>query len=130
MDYGYCRRVELPMAQAIERVTETLQENGFGVLCDIDVKVTLKKKLDLDVRPYRILGACNPPLAHQALSAEPNVGLLMPCNVVVYEDEDGATQVASVDVEKLLGVVGRPELAGIAGDVNARLRASIDAIAD
>jgi uncharacterized protein (DUF302 family) len=128
MDYGYRRGVEMSMEEAIEKVTATLQQNGFGVLCDIDVKATLKKKLDLEVRPYKILGACNPPLAHQALSAEPDVGLLMPCNVVVYEDFDGVTQVACVDVEKLLGVVGRPELASLAADVNARLRASIDAL--
>jgi len=128
MDYGYRRQVELSMEAAIEKVTATLQDNGFGVLCDIDVKATLKQKLDVEVRPYKILGACNPPLAHQALSTEPEVGLLMPCNVVVFEDAEGHTQVASVNVEKLLGVVGKPELSDIAADVNARLRASIDAL--
>ena len=128
MDYGYRRQVKLSMEDAIEKVTASLQENGFGVLCDIDVKATLKNKLDVEVRPYKILGACNPPLAHQALSAEPDVGLLMPCNVVVYEDAEGQTQVACVNVEKLLGVVGRPELADIAADVNARLRAAVDAL--
>jgi len=128
MDYGYRRQVDMSMEDAIEQVTASLQENGFGVLCDIDVKATLKKKLDMDVRPYKILGACNPPLAHQALDAEPGVGLLMPCNVVVYLDAEGATQVAGVDVEKLLGVVGRPELKDLAADVNQRLRAAIDAL--
>jgi uncharacterized protein (DUF302 family) len=128
MDYGYRRPVELSMEDAIEKVTETLKENGFGVLCDIDVKSTLKEKLDVEVRPYKILGACNPALAHQALSAEPDVGLLMPCNVVVYVDAEGVTQVASIDVEKLLGIVGRPELAEIASDVNSRLRNAVDAV--
>lgn len=128
MDYGYRREVGLSMEDAIEKVTATLQDNGFGVLCDIDVKATLKKKLDVEVRPYKILGACNPPLAHQALSAEPDVGLLMPCNVVVYQDVEGNTQVACVNVETLLGVVGRPELAEIAADVNLRMRAAVDAV--
>jgi len=128
MDYGHLRTVDLGLDEAVEKVTATLQEEGFGILCEIDVKATLKKKLDIDRGAYRILGACNPPLAHQALDAEPEVGLLMPCNVVVYVGEDGRTRVGSVDVNKLLGIVGRDDLQEIAADVTRRLKKAVDAV--
>jgi uncharacterized protein (DUF302 family) len=128
MDYGHVRTVDLGLDEAVEKVTATLQQEGFGILCEIDVKATLKKKLDIDRSPYRILGACNPPLAHHALDAEPEVGLLMPCNVVVFQGEDGRTRVASVDVNKLLSIVGRPELKEIAVDVSERLRRAVEAV--
>jgi uncharacterized protein (DUF302 family) len=125
MDYGTLRTVDMPVERAIERVTEELGKEGFGVLTTIDVKSTLKKKLGEDVRPYVILGACNAPLAHKALSAEPGVGLLLPCNVVVYEDAQGRTTVGAVDAVRMLSVVGRPDLLPVAQDATARLRAAV-----
>ncbi len=105
---------------AVQRVTAALKAEGFGVLTEIDVKDTLKKKLDVDFRQYKILGACNPPLAHRALTAAPEVGLLLPCNVVVSEAA-GGTEIALVDPIGMLGFVGRPELEPIAAEARARL---------
>jgi uncharacterized protein (DUF302 family) len=106
---------------AIAQVTEALQVEGFGVLTEIDVKATLKKKLDVDFRPYKILGACNPPLAHDALGIAPEVGLLLPCNVTVSEETDGRIQVSIIDPEVMLGVVDNPDLEAIACDAKERL---------
>ncbi len=106
---------------AIEKVTAALKTEGFGVLTEIDVKETLKKKLDVDFRPYKILGACNPPLAYKALSVAPEVGLLLPCNVTVAQAMDGGVEVAFVDPLAMLGVVANPGLKGIADDARARL---------
>ena len=128
MNYGYSRTVGLSLDAAIEKVTATLGDEGFGVLTTIDVKATLKKKLDIDRRPYVILGACNPHFAHQALEQEEGLGLVMPCNVVVYEAEDGSTTVAAIDVGSMVSVVGNPELETFAGPVNEKLRAAIDAV--
>ncbi|RMG43554.1 MAG: DUF302 domain-containing protein, partial [Methanobacteriota archaeon] len=97
MSYYFSKKVDLPFEKAIERVTEILQEEGFGVLTEIDVKETLKKKLDVGFRKYRILGACNPPFAHQALLAEPQIGLMLPCNVVVQETDEGMVEVSAID---------------------------------
>ncbi len=105
---------------AVQKVTAALQAEGFGVLTEIDVKQTLKKKLDVDFRPYKILGACNPPLAYRALTAAAEVGLLLPCNVVVAAAEAG-TDVSLVDPLGMLGVVGRPELEPVAQEARARL---------
>jgi len=128
MNYGYSRTVELPLDAAIEKVTATLGDEGFGVLTTIDVKATLKNKLDIDRRPYVILGACNPHFAHQALEHEEGLGLVMPCNVAVYEAENGSTTVAAIDVHAMVSVVGNPELEGFAGPVNEKLKAAIDAV--
>lgn len=114
--------------ETIEKVTAELAKEGFGVLTEIDVKATLKKKLDLDTRPYRILGACNPQLAHQAIDAEPDVGLLLPCNVVVREEENGSITVAFMDPLIVLGITGREDLAPFGVDAKARLERVRDGV--
>jgi uncharacterized protein (DUF302 family) len=116
-------RIELdvPYEQAVERVTAALKKEGFGVLTEIDVQATLKKKLDADFRKYVILGACNPPLAHRALSTQLEIGLLLPCNVIVYE-ENGNSVVSIVDPISMLGVVKDPELKPVADEARARLQ--------
>ena len=126
--YGYHVEVDTGYEEVRERVVAALKEQGFGVLTEIDVKATLKKKLDADFRKYTILGACNPPLAHRALQAEPQIGLLLPCNVVVFENDAGGSTVAAIDAEVQLGVVGRPKLVEVAREVNARLREVLKAV--
>jgi uncharacterized protein (DUF302 family) len=111
---------ELDHADAVERVREELRAEGFGVLCEIDVRATLKEKLGVDSDPYIILGACNPPLAHEALSTEPELGALLPCNVVVYRRDD-TTHIAAIDAERMLSIVGNDELAPIAAQVREKL---------
>jgi uncharacterized protein (DUF302 family) len=113
-----------PFADAIERVRAELNEEGFGVLCEIDVQATLREKLGVEQEPYTILGACNPPLAHQALSAEPELGTLLPCNVVVYE-RAGATHISAIDADRMLAIVGNDELAPIAAKVRDKLAAVV-----
>jgi uncharacterized protein (DUF302 family) len=110
--------------EALARVREDLKAEGFGVLCEIDVQATLREKLGEEMGRYVILGACNPPLAHRALQAEPDLGVLLPCNVVVYED-NGATRVAAIDAERMLSIVGKEELAPIAAEVRRRLEAVV-----
>lgn len=128
--YGFGRTLALPYEQAVERVRAALKEQGFGVLTEIDVKQTLKAKLDAEFRPYVILGACNPPLAHRALRAELGVGLLLPCNVVVYANDDGTSSVEAMDPEAALGIVGdNPAIAEVAREARARLQAALDAAA-
>jgi uncharacterized protein (DUF302 family) len=120
--YGFGTTVALPYEQAVERTREALAGEGFGVLTEIDVRATLKKKLDVDFRPYVILGACNPPLAHRALTAEPEIGLLLPCNVVVREgDTPGTSVVTAMDPVAALSLAGNDEIAPLAGEVRARL---------
>ena len=126
MGYGYAKEVDFPVDEAIERVTTELGQEGFGILTQIDVKTTLKKKLDEDVRPYVILGACNPQIAHQAMTIEAELGLLLPCNVIVYENESGKTVVSAIDAARMLSVVENPELAGAAELVNSKLRSAVD----
>jgi uncharacterized protein (DUF302 family) len=111
---------ELEHAGAVQRVRDELKAEGFGVLCEIDVQATLKEKLGIDGDPYMILGACNPPLAHQALSTEPELGTLLPCNVVVYR-RDETTYIAAIDAERMLSIVGNSELAPIATQVRDKL---------
>ena len=123
--YALTGETTMPIADAVARVREELKVEGFGVLTEIDVQATLKEKLDIDVEPYLILGACNPPLAHQALEAEPELGVLLPCNVVVYE-RGGATHIAAIDAERMLSIVGNDELAPIAADVKQRLAAVVE----
>jgi len=118
--YVFGKTVGLGFDQAVARVTEELAKEGFGVLTEIDVAATLKKKLGLDMPPYRILGACNPQFAHQAIEIEPQIGALLPCNVVVRE-EGGKTRVEIMDPRSVLQLVGRPEIAGIAAEVRKRL---------
>lgn len=119
--YGFGAKSKLSYAEAVEQTKAALKEEGFGVLCEIDVKKTMKEKLDVDFRPYVILGACNPPLAHRALSSELDLGLLLPCNVVIYDEEGGAV-VKAMDPEPVLGMVGNPELSPVAAEVKARMQ--------
>jgi uncharacterized protein (DUF302 family) len=107
---------------AVTRVTEELKKEGFGVLTEIDVKATLKKKLDVDFRPYKILGACNPPLAHKALTIAPEAGLLLPCNVTVSDEGDGRVLISIIDPNQMLNFLNNPKLEGVANDAEARLR--------
>lgn len=127
VDSGYTlsAATKLSFEEAVERVREELAAEGFGVLTEIDVKATLKKKLDVDREPYVILGACKPPLAHMALSAEPELGTLLPCNVVVYQ-QDGVTHVSAVDAERMLSIVENEDLADIAAEVKQRLGAVVE----
>lgn len=118
---GLTVRLNTPYEAALGRVTDALKAEGFGVLTEIDVKATLKQKLDVDFRPYKILGACNPPLAYRALTAAPEVGLLLPCNVTVAQAEDGLVDVALIDPLMMLGVVDNPALQPIAAEARARL---------
>lgn len=111
--------------EAIKRTTEALKNEGFGILTEIDVKETLKKKLDTDFRPYRILGACNPPFAHKALTAENKIGTMLPCNVVVQQTENGEIEVTAVDPVASMSAVNNPELAGIAGEIQRKLQRAI-----
>jgi uncharacterized protein (DUF302 family) len=127
----YGLRVELQASYetAIERITAELKQQGFGVLTTIDVRDTLKKKLDREFRRYVILGACNPELAHRALQAELEVGLLLPCNVIVYELEPGRTVVAAMAPLAALGIVGTPSLEDVAKEADMRLHAALEAVA-
>lgn len=118
---GFTVHLKTDFATAIQRVSEALKVEGFGVLTEIDVKETMKKKLDVDFRPYRILGACNPSLAHRALTAAPEVGLLLPCNVTVSQEDDGIVNVSIVDPISMLGVLKHPDLEPIAEEARAKL---------
>jgi len=126
--YGFGKQVEMTFDDAIERVGAALQTEGFGVLSDIDVAATLKKKLDEDMPPYRILGACNPPLAHRALLNEPSIGLLLPCNVVVRQDASGAVHVEMMDPSAVLNLVGNPNVNELAVEVRSRLERVLAAL--
>ena len=114
-----------PFAEAAERVRAELKAEGFGVLCEIDVQATLREKLGVEQEPYTILGACNPPLAHQALAAEPELGTLLPCNVVIYE-RDGETHISAIDADRMLSIVDNDELAPVAAQVRAKLASVVE----
>jgi len=127
--YGMGVDVALPYEQAVERATEELKKEGFGILTTIDVQQTLKQKLDKDFRKYTILGACNPPLAHRAFEAELEIGLLLPCNVVVYETEPGRSVVSAMAPIAAMGVVGgNPALKDVAREADEKLRRALKAI--
>ena len=120
--------MDLPYGEAIQKVTEEVKKEGFGVLTEIDVKETMKKKLDIDFRRYKILGACNPPSAYKALQAETEIGLMLPCNVVVYEGEGGATVVAAIDPVASMKAVENPSLEAHALEIRAKLQNVIQAM--
>jgi uncharacterized protein (DUF302 family) len=128
--YGRQRHTSLDLTAATEAVTERLREQGFGILATIDVQATLRAKLGIERAPYTILGACNPPLAHQALAAAPELGLLLPCNVVVYADDQGRTVVSAIDPIALFSAVGRAELAPVAEEVARRLQLALAGLPD
>ena len=125
--YGYSKTLDLSFSKAVERMKEALKTEGFGVLCEIDIKEKLMENLGIDFRDYIILGACNPPLAYQTLQAEIDIGLLLPCNVIVYE-QSGKTVVSAIDVAKMMTVVGAPQLEAAAKQVNEKLRRVIDSL--
>ena len=129
MSYGITVRLPAPFASTVTRVRDALREQGFGVLTEIDVQATLREKLGTQMEDYLILGACNPPLAHQALDADRDIGLLLPCNVVVRADGPHATLVQALDPQVMVQVTGRPELTAVAEEATARLRAALNALA-
>ena len=126
MSYYISKTIESDFEDVIVRVTEALKNEEFGILTDIDIKSTLKKKLDVDFRNYRILGACNPPFAYQALQAEAHIGTMLPCNVIVQEHIDGQVEVSAVDPVASMQAVGNPDLLSIAMEVRARLRRVVE----
>ena len=129
LTYGFRKTLKATVDEADARVRDELKKEGFGILTEIDVKATLKQKLDADFRPYKILGACNPPLAHRALTEETDIGLLLPCNVVVYAgDEEGTSVVSIMDPVKQLAVAGRDDMADMAAEVQARMKRVMDAL--
>jgi len=127
-NYGFNTTLNIPYEKAIEKTTAALKEEGFGVLTEIDVKATLKKKLNADFRRYIILGACNPNLAYQALQSELEIGLLLPCNVIVYETDEGQSTISIVDPILMLGVVESSTLDPIANEAKARLQRVVDSL--
>lgn len=128
-NYGYTKNIgKIGFEDALGKVTDALKNQGFGVLTEIDVKATLKKKLDVDFRNYKILGACNPPLAHKALTGERLIGLLLPCNIVVFEEDDGTVAVSFVKPKEMFKVVENTELEHIADEVDLKLQNALNAI--
>ena len=128
MSYYFSKILDISFDDAIAKVTEALKEEGFGVLTEIDVKETLKKKIDVDFHPYRILGACNPKLAHQALTAEDKIGTMLPCNVIVQQLDGGKIEIAAVDPAASMAAVQNDDLGKIAGTVRAKLSQVIETL--
>lgn len=128
MDYHFSKTVTMDFQAAVEKVTAELKARGFGILTQIDVRQTLKTKLDVDFRPYLILGACNPPFAYRALQAEDKIGTMLPCNVIVQQHGDGSVEVSAVDPVASMAAVGNAALGAIAGEVRSQLRAVVDAV--
>lgn len=128
MSYYFATEMQTDFETAVQATKQALQQHGFGVLTEIDVADTLRKKIGVDFRPYRILGACNPAMAHKALSAEDKIGLMLPCNVIVQQHDDGKVEVAVVDPVASMQAVNNPALGGTAGEVRESLRRVIDDI--
>ena len=128
MSYYLSKTLETPFEAAIEKVTEALKKEGFGVLTEIDMQATMKKKLDVDIQKYRILGACNPPLAYQAIQAEDKIGLMLPCNVIVQEVAGGGTEVAAIDPVASMQAVNNPKLGEVGEQVRGKLQRVIDSL--
>jgi uncharacterized protein (DUF302 family) len=130
MSYGITTRVHRPFEDTVRAVREALAEQGFGILTEIDMAATMKKKLDVEIMAQVILGACNPPLAYRALQAEESIGLLLPCNVVVRDEGDGTTTVEALDPQIMVGVTGNSALSSVADEAGEHLRAVIDEITE
>jgi uncharacterized protein (DUF302 family) len=128
MSYYLSKTLETPFESAVEKVTEALKKEGFGVLTEIDMQATMKKKLDVDIQKYRILGACNPPLAYQAIQAEDKIGLMLPCNVIVQEVAGGGTEVAAIDPVASMQAVNNPKLGEVGEQVRDKLKRVIDSL--
>ena len=128
MKYYISKTVSRPYDKVLEQVVAALKKQGFGVLTEIDVKATLKEKLDVDFRPYKILGACNPPFAYQAFQADDKVGILLPCNVIVQALDDGQVEIAAMDPVTAMQMVENPQLNDVAIQVRARLQAMLDSL--
>jgi uncharacterized protein (DUF302 family) len=128
MNYYNTKLINLSFEDAIIKVTDELKKEGFGVLTEIDVKETMKKKLDVDFRKYKILGACNPPFAYKALQAEDKIGTMLPCNVIVQENKDGKTEVATINPLVSMQVVNNPELLSVASQVSDKLKRVLEAV--
>ena len=128
MSYHFSKKLQVSFDEAIDRVMAALQAEGFGVLTEIDVKETLKKKLDVDFRKYRILGACNPPLAYQALQLEDKIGAMLPCNVLVQETDDGQVEVSAIDPVASMQAIDNPALGEVAQTVQSKLRGIVEAL--
>jgi uncharacterized protein (DUF302 family) len=128
MAYYYNKRVDMDFDEAVSSVTQALKKEGFGILTDIDVKSTLKKKLDVDFRNYRILGACNPPFAHKALQAEDKIGTMLPCNVIVQETADGGIEIAAIDPIASMKAIDNPNLSEIAETIGQKLKTVIETV--
>jgi len=126
MSYYFNKTIEMPFEEAVDRVKAELKKDGFGVLTDIDVRQTLREKLGVDFRPYRILGACNPPLAYRALTLEDKIGTMLPCNVIVQELGPGRVEVAAIDPVASMAAVQNPALAGVGAEVREKLKAVVD----
>lgn len=126
INYGFSKVVDLGYEEAIEKVTEELKKEGFGILTEIDVKETLKKKLDVDFKPYKILGACNPPFAYKSLQAEEQIGLMLPCNVIVYVNDDNKTIVAAIDPMASMQAVKNDKLGEVAETIQRKLKKVVE----
>ena len=126
MQYSFNKKLGISFEEAVNRVIDELKKEGFGILTDIDVQKTLKKKLDVDFRKYRILGACNPPFAYKALQAESRIGTMLPCNVIVQETEDGKIEVSAIDPIASMQTIENPQLADIADQVQAKLKKVVE----
>lgn len=128
MSYHFSKKLDIPFEEAVAKTTEALKQEGFGILTEIDIKATLKKKLDVDFKKYQILGACNPPLAHKALTAEDHIGLMLPCNVIVQEHDNGQVEVSAVDPVASMKAVENEELGNVASKVQGLLKKVIGSL--